>query len=93
MSSSASGAPDVFGVQALPDQSFLLCHRRHVTALCMSYKVNSNSNPCLFGELPSDSVRVRHTLAGALARPLEFEVSRVERHICEVFPAGPDSCA
>ena len=45
-----------------PDQSFLsLCHRRHVAALCMLYKVNSNSNDCLFSELPSDSVRVRHT--------------------------------
>ena len=43
-----------------PDQAFLsLCHRRHVAALCMLYKVNSNSYHYLFSELPSDSVRVR----------------------------------
>ena len=42
------------------DQTFLsLCHRRHVVALCMFYKVNSNSNHCLFSELPSASARVR----------------------------------
>ena len=42
----------------------------------MLYKVNSNSNYCLFSELPSASVRVRHTLAVAAAHPLELEVSR-----------------
>ena len=43
-----------------PDQTFSsLYHRRHVDALCMLYQVNSNSNHCLFSELPSDSVRVR----------------------------------
>ena len=41
-----------------PDQSFLLCHRHYVAALCMLYKVNSNSNHCLFGVIPSASVRV-----------------------------------
>ena len=42
-------------------QSFLsLCHRRHVATLSMLYKVNSNSNHCLFSELPSVSARVRH---------------------------------
>ena len=40
------------------------------------YKVNSSSNHCLFIELPSASVRVRHTQAAAAAHPLEFEVSR-----------------
>ena len=36
-----------------PDQTFLsLCHRRHVAALCMLCKVNSNSNHCFFSELP-----------------------------------------
>ena len=36
-----------------PDQSFLsLCHRRNVAGLSMFYKVNSNSNHCLFSELP-----------------------------------------
>ena len=60
-----------------PDQTFLsLCHRRHVAALCMLYKVNSNLNHCLFSELPSASVRVRHTRPEAAAHPLEFEVSR-----------------
>ena len=38
-----------------PDQSFLLCHRRHVAGLSMLYKVNSNSNHCLFSELLSDN--------------------------------------
>ena len=41
------------------DQTFLsLCHRRRIAALCMLYNVNSNSNHCLFSELPSTSVRV-----------------------------------
>ena len=44
------------------DQSFLsVCHRRRVAGLSMLYKVNSNSNNWLFGELPSASTWVRHT--------------------------------
>ena len=39
-------------------------------------KVNSNSNHCLFGVLPSSSSRVQKTRAAAAAHPLEFEVSR-----------------
>ena len=40
------------------DQTFLsLCHRRHVAALYMMYKVYSNSNYSLFSELPSASVK------------------------------------
>ena len=59
------------------DHTFLSwCHRHRVAALCMLYKVNSNSNHCLFGELPSASVRVQHTRAAAAAHPLEFKVSR-----------------
>ena len=59
------------------DQTFLsLCHRRHVHALCMLYRVNSNWNHCLFSELPSASVRVQHSRAAAAAHPLDFEVSR-----------------
>ena len=44
----------VYSVARLcPDQIFLaLCHRRLVAALCMLYKVNSNSNHCLFCEIP-----------------------------------------
>ena len=62
-----------------PNQPFLsLCHRRHVTALCMSYKINSNSNDCLFSELPYGSVRVRYSRAAAAAHPLKCEVSSVE---------------
>ena len=38
-------------------------------ALCMLYKVSSNSNHCLFGELPSASVRVRHNRAAGAAHP------------------------
>ena len=53
-----------------------LCHRRHVAALCMLYKVIFNSNHCFFSELPSASGRVRHTRAAAAAHPLELEVSR-----------------
>ena len=58
------------------DQTFLsLCHQRRVAAQCMLYKINSNSNHCLFSELfLSVSVRVRHTLAAAALHPLEFEV-------------------
>ena len=48
-----------------PDQTFLsFCHRRYVAELSMLYMVNSNSNHCLFCELPSASVRVRHTPPG-----------------------------
>ena len=77
----------VYSVAGLcPDQTFLLCHRRHVAALCMLYKVNSNSNHCLFCELPSASVRVRHTRAAAAAHPLECEVCR-PRLVCGMtFP-------
>ena len=53
----------VYSVARLcPDQSFLsLCHRRHVAGLSMLYKVDENSNYCLFNELPSSSSKVRHT--------------------------------
>ena len=68
----------VYSVARLcPDQIFLsLRHWRYVAALCKLYKVNSNSNHCLFIEFPSVSVRVRHTRAATAAHPLEFEVSR-----------------
>ena len=42
----------------------------------MLYKVNSNSNHCLFSELPSASVRVQRNKAAVAAHPLELEVSR-----------------
>ena len=59
------------------DQTFFsLCQRRHVAALCTLYKINSNSNHCLFRELSSASVRVRHTRTAAAAHPLELEVAR-----------------
>ena len=68
----------VYSVARLcPAQTFWsLCHRHHVAALSMLYKVNSDSNHCLFSELPSASIRVRHTRAAAAAYPLECEVSR-----------------
>ena len=68
----------VYSVARLcPDQTFLLlCHRHHVAALCMLYKVNSNSNHCQFSELPSASTRIRHTRAAAAVHPLEFEASK-----------------
>ena len=50
--------------------------RRRVAGLSTQYKVNSNSNHCLFSELPSASTRVRHTRAAAAVHPLEFEISR-----------------
>ena len=60
-----------------PDRGFLsLCHRRRVAGLSILHKVNSNSDHCLFSELPSASTRVRHTRVVAVAHPLEFEVSR-----------------
>ena len=78
----------VYAVARLcPDQTFLsLCHRRHIDAQCMLHKVNSNSNHCLFSELLSASVRVRHTRAKAAAHPLDFEVSRCD---WRVLIAGP----
>ena len=62
----------VYSVARLsPDQSFLsLSHRRRVAGLSMLYKVNSNSNHCLFSELLSVSTRVRHTRAAASTHPL-----------------------
>ena len=60
-----------------PHQNFLsLYHQRHFAALCMLYKVNSNSNNYLFSELPSAFTAVRHPRAVSAAHPLEFEVSR-----------------
>ena len=47
-------------------------------AICMLYKVNSNSNHCLFGELSSASIRVRYYRAVAAAHPWDFKVSRHE---------------
>ena len=59
-----------------PDQIFLsLSHRRRVAWLSMLYKLNSNSNHCLFSQLSSAPTRVRHTWAAVAAHPLEFEVS------------------
>ena len=46
------------------DQSFLsLCYLRRVVELIMLYKVNSNSNHCLFSELPS-AVQRANILSG-----------------------------
>ena len=60
-----------------PDETFLsLCHRRLISALRVLFKMNSNPNHCLFSELSSASVRVRHTRVVAVAHPLEFEASR-----------------
>ena len=60
-----------------PDQTVSsLCHQSHAAALCILYKVNLKLNHSLFIELPSDSIRVRHSRASAAAHPLEFEVSR-----------------
>ena len=59
-----------------PDQSSLsLCHRRRVAGFRMLYKVNSNSNHCLFSELTSASTRVWHASAAAAVHPLQFKVS------------------
>ena len=51
-----------------------LCHQRHVAALCMLYKVNSNSNCCLFGELRFYQSSTFSSCG--CSYPLEFEVSR-----------------
>ena len=51
----------------------LSCSSVIYVKLYTSYRVNSNSNHCLFSKLPSASVRVRHSRA---AHSLEFEVSR-----------------
>ena len=54
-----------------PNQSFLsFCHRRYVAWLIVMYKVNSNSNHCLFGKFPSASARVRHTRAATASHRL-----------------------
>ena len=74
MSPSASRAPGVFGGVALPSMIGLSC--RCVIDVMWLHKVNSNSNHCLFSELPFASLWVRHTRAATAAHPLEFEVSR-----------------
>ena len=77
MSHTASWAPGVFGGQALSRSEFLVvASSRCVSGLRMLYKVNSNSNHCLFSYIPSASTGVRHTRAAAEAHPLEFEASR-----------------
>ena len=58
--------------QLCPDQTFSsFCH---IAKLCRLYKVNFNSNLRFVHELPSSSIRVRHTRAAAAAHSLEFEV-------------------
>ena len=65
---------------ALCRSEFLsLCHLRHVAWLNRFYKVNSNSNHCLFSELPSASTRVRHTRAAAAASRWSLKYQGVER--------------
>ena len=59
-------------MQALPRSEFLVVvssSQRHVAALCMLYKVNSNSNHCLLIELPSASTVVPNTRAALAAHP------------------------
>ena len=86
ISSSASRPPGRQLTRLYPDQTFVsLCHRRLVAALCMLYKINSNSNHCLFSELPSASGRVRHTGAAAPAHPFKFEVSRCRTSQFAIF--------
>ena len=59
------------------DQSVLsLCHRRRVAGHSMLYKINLNSNHCLFSELPSASTRVGHTRSAAATFSLKYEVTR-----------------
>ena len=59
-----------------PGQTFLSLSSASYCCTVDVDKVNSNSNHCLFSELSSASVRVRHARAAAAAHPLEFEVSR-----------------
>ena len=75
------------------DQRFLsLGHRRRVARLSMFYKVNANSDHCLFIELPTASTRVLHARAAAASHPLEIEVSMCRMsQFCKVFPSGPGS--
>ena len=77
-----------------PDQSVLsLCHRGDDSALCMLYKVNSDSNIVQWASFCS--VRVWHTRAEAASHPLEFwrikVYSTLRLKIYKVFPSGPDS--
>ena len=65
------------------DQSFLsFCHLRPVAWLSVVYKLNSNSNHCLFSELPSASTRDRYTRAAGPAHLFQFEVSRCRTSLC-----------
>ena len=76
MSSSASRLLSVLGGQALPWSDFFVIVSL-TSYCCIVYVVqgNSKSNHCLFSELPSVSVRVRHTRAAAAAHLLEFKAS------------------
>ena len=83
MSSSASRAPGVFGGQALPwSELFVVASSMSYCALCMFYKVNSNSNHCLLSKLPSASLGVWRTRVVAAALPSECEVSRCRTSLC-----------
>ena len=59
----------VYSVARLfPDQTFLsLCHRHPVASLCIFYKVNSNSNHCLFNN---------HSLVASLSLFFSFPLCR-----------------
>ena len=99
MSPSASWTPGVFGCQALYDLCFLLCHQHRVADFSTLYKVNSNSNHCLFSDLRSASTRVRHTELRpqlinwslkyqGVERPNLLDISCQFRFECEMaFPA------
>ena len=83
----------VYSVAKLcPDQSFLsLCRLRHVSGLRMLYKVNSNSNHCLFSALPSTSVRVRHTKLLLQLIHQSLKCQFVERPNLQGVSSGPGS--
>ena len=84
----------VYSVARLcPDQSSLsLCHRRRVTWQSMLFMVNSNSNHCLFNELPSGST-IEFDLPGQRQQLIHWSVKfqgveRPNSHLCTVSRAA-----
>ena len=81
----------VYSVASWSDQTFLsLCHWRHVVALCMLYKVNSNSNCSVSFHLLLQSSTYPSCICSSSIRVWSIKVYNVP--ICKVFSAGPDSC-
>ena len=80
----------VYSVARLyPYQSFVSLCQRHVAWLFMLVKLISNTNQCLFSELPSAATRVRHPELRPSSSIGVWRIKVLNVPFCKVFPAGP----